>query len=137
MTIGTATFHPNGRYAFPRSYVYGINIGRYGDTITAVDNVYTIHAVPPDPSVAIFVVDNRFWLWTSNRWTLDHIVAEAYVLVNNLPPKLPLDFTLSWVFDHTRHRAILQIEWFVTLPDFQYFALPAPPSNYWLPPPLS
>lgn len=136
MTIGTATYFPGGRFAFTRSYIFGINIGRYGDTITNAFNVYTIHAVPPDPSVAIFVMDNRCWLWTSNRWTLDHVIEEAYVLVGGVPPKIPLAFTLSYVFDHTRHRGILQLEWYVTLPDYQYFALPSAPSQYWLPKPL-
>jgi len=62
MTIGTGSFHPHGRYVFPRSYVYGVQVARYGDGLTVADNVYTIHAIPPDPTTLTFVIDNRFWL---------------------------------------------------------------------------
>jgi len=136
VTIGTITYSPSGRFAFPRSYVYGIAIGRYGDTITQVANEFTIHAVPPDPSFAVLRLDPRFWLWSSNRWTLDHVITDWYVDIGGIPPHVPLTGTLSWQTNHLLHRAMLRFDWYITDPDYEFFSFYSQPLNYWLPKPL-
>jgi hypothetical protein len=136
MTIGVGTFLPSARFAFPRSYVYEIVIARYGDTITQAGMTFTIHAVPPDPTVAVIVFNSRLGVWTSNRLTLDFCVNEFYALPGGVGPAIPLNYTLSYTQSPTDGRPCLQFEWYITAPDFQRFKLTSPGSPYWLPPPL-
>ena len=136
MTIGSGSFFPSARFAFPRSYVYEIVIARYGDTITQSGMTFTIHAVPPDPTVAIVVFNPRLGVWTSNRLTLDFCVSEFYALINGNPPQVPLNYTLSYTLSPLTGHGCLQFEWYIGTPDFQGFSLTKPGSPYWLPPPL-
>lgn len=136
MTIGTGTFLPSAKFAFPRSYIYEIVIARYGDTITQSGMTFTIHAIPPDPTIAIIVFDSLFGVWSSNKRTLDYCVKEFYYLAGGLPPQNPLPFTLSYTLSPLTGRPCLQFEWSSGTPDFQRFALVSQPPNYWLPRPL-
>lgn len=136
MTIGTGTFLPSARFAFPRSYVYEIVIARYGDTITQAGMTFTIHAPPPDPTVAIIVFNSRLGVWSSNRLTLDFCVEEFYALAGGVPPQIPLNYTLKFAISPLTNRTCLTFEWFTGLPDWQRFALTSPGSPYWLPPPF-
>lgn len=136
MTIGIGTFLPSARFAFPRSYVYEIVIARYGDTITQAGMTFTIHAVPPDPTIAIIVFNSRLGVWTSNRLTLDYCVEEFYYLAGGLPPQVPLPFKLSYALSPFTQRQCIQFEWSVGTPDFQRFQLTSPGTPYWRPPPL-
>lgn len=136
MTIGTGIFVPNAHFAFPRSYIYQLDIARYGDTLTHLAGRFTIHAVPPDPTVAIIQFDNDWWLWNSNARTLDHVVTEFYALVGGVPPQIPLNFTLGYRIQPATGKPSLFFNWFTGPRDEQVFDLPPQPLNYWLPPPL-
>jgi len=136
MTIGTGTFLPSARFAFPRSYVYEIAIARYGDTLTQAGMTFTIHAPPPDPTVLIIVFDSRLGVWTSNRLTLDFCVKECYVLAGGVPPQIPLNYSLSYGLNPLTDHPALLFEWFLGTPDFQTVKLVQQNPNYWLPKPL-
>jgi hypothetical protein len=81
-------------------------------------------------------LDTRFYGWSSNRWTLDHILIDWYVDVGGVPPHIPLTGTLSWQVDDTEHRAVLRFDWYITAPDYEYFPFPQQPLNYWAGKPL-
>ncbi len=136
MTIGTGTFIPSAGFAFPRSYVNEIVIARYGDTITQAGMTFTIHAVPPDPTVAIIVFDSLFGIWSSNGRTLSYCVKEFYALAGGVPPQIPLPFTLEYALSPFTLRPALLFRWFTGSPDYQRFQLVPSPPNYWLPRPL-
>jgi len=136
MTIGVGTFLPSARFAFPRSYVYEIVIARYGDTITQAGMTFTIHAPPPDLTVAIIKFNSRLGVWTSNRLTLDFCVDEFYALVGGGGSPIPLNYVLKYELSPLTQRPALVFEWYVGTPDYQRFNLTQPGSPYWLPPPL-
>lgn len=136
MTIGAAGFYPSAKFTFPRSYVYEIAIARYGDTVTHSAGRFTIHAVPPDPTVLIVQTYPNFWQWNSNHYTLDHIVTECYALIGGVGAQVPVNFTLTYGQHPVRHRAVLEFQWYFLAPDFEYFPLPSQPLNYWMPQPL-
>jgi len=136
VTIGTGTFLPYGGFRFPRSYIYELDIARYGDTITHSAGRFTIHAVPPDPTVAIIQFDNDWWFWNSNYRTLDHIVTEFFALPGGVGPEVPLPFTLGWRVRPGSVRSSLFFNWYVGDRDEQIFQLPPQPPGYWLPPPF-
>jgi len=136
MTIGTGTFLPSAKFAFPRSYIYEIVIARYGDTITQSGMTFTIHAVPPDLTTATIVFDSLFGIWSSNKRTLDYCVKEFYYQVGGVGTQNPLPFTLSYTLSPFTQRPCLRFEWSGGSPDFQRFALVPAPADYWLPRPL-
>lgn len=137
MTIGTGTFYPGARFAFPRSYIYQLDIAGYGDLVTQVGNIFTIHdTVGGTATVAIIKIDNRFVPWSSNGWTLDFIVTDFYALINGNPPEVPLNFALGYAKSSLNQRPCLRFEWFTGAPLYQTFPLAGQPLNYWLPLPL-
>jgi hypothetical protein len=127
---------PSNKFSFRRSYVYEIAIARYGDTVTHVNGRFTIHAVPPDPTVLIIQTYPNFWNWNSNGYTLDHIVTECFALAGGVGPEIPINFTLQYGQHPTKHRAVLEFLWYTGSPDFEYFPLPVQPPHWWMPPPL-
>lgn len=136
MTIGTGTFIPGPKFFFNRSYVYQFDIASYGDTVTQTGARFTIHdTLGGTPTVAIINIDNRFYGWSSNGWSLDFIVTDFFALINGNPPQIPLDFTLSYVISSINKRPALQFEWSTGSPLFVHFPLPSQPLNYWLPKP--
>lgn len=137
MTIGTGTYDPQAKFWMPRSYVNGLYFATYaGNTVSRVAARFTVHAVPPDPTIAVMQIDNNFWLWNSNKRSLDYIVTEWWYKAGGVGPELPLDFTLSYINDPPHHATALKFEWTPLSPTFVYFPLPPQPLNYWLPPPL-
>jgi len=137
MTIGAGTFTPQGQFWFPRSYVYGITIATYvGQTITQGSFSFTIHAPPPDNTFLRCNLDPRFYVWSSNSWSLDHIVTDFWYKLDGIGSEIPHDYDLRWVFNATRHRNELLLQWTPLTPTFNAFNLPAQPLNYWLPKPL-
>lgn len=137
MTIGTGTFIPAAKFRFPRSYIYQIDIARYGDTITQIANRFEIHAPAPDLTVAVIIIDPAWFLWNSNYRTLDYVVTDFFALVNGVPPQVPLNYTLGWWENPVTHVPGLFFNWYSGFRDPQIFTLPRQPLNYWLPYPLS
>lgn len=136
MTIGTVTCLPSAKFATPRSYIYELCIARYGDSINQAANVWTIHAVPPDSTFVKLIMRPNYYLWSSNRGTLDFVFDEAYVDIGGVPPHVPFSFTLSYGESPLTQRPALILDWFSGSPDYQAFPLPPQPPNYWLPKPL-
>ena len=136
MTIGTGTFAPQAKFAFPRSYIYELDIARYGNTLTQTSGRFTIHAPPPDPTFAVIQFDDNWFTWNSNARTLDHIVTEFWYKAGGVGPETPLNFTLGYRVRPTSKRPSLYFNWFSGTRDEQIFTLSTQPSNYWLPNPL-
>jgi len=136
VTIGTVSCLPSARFAFPRSYINELCIARYGDTVTQAANIFTIHAVPPDPTVVKLVMRGNVFVWSSNRVTLDYVFSEAYVLIGGVPPQIPFSFTLRYGNSPLTMRPSLILDWFTGTPDYQAFPLPSASPGYWLPRPL-
>jgi len=137
MTIGVGTFSPNGHFAFPRSYVYRVV---FSDILLPLTSpgpsfVFNPSIVPTDHYHITF--RPNFWVWSSNRWTLDHIISDCFRTVDPSPTQIPVDFTLSYVPPDATHPPRLVFRPFgVVTPDVSY-SMPAQPLNYWLPRPLS
>jgi hypothetical protein len=136
MTIGTGTFIPQAKWWSPRSYLYQLDIARYGTTITQVDARFTIHAVPPDPTFAVIQFDNNWYSWNSNVRSLDYIVTEFWAKPGGVGAEVPLDFTLGFRIQPSTKRPSLFFNWFTGARLEQIFDLPAQPPGYWRPGPL-
>jgi hypothetical protein len=73
------------------------------------------------------------WPWSSNNYTLDHVVVDCYFHALPSTTPIPLDFIFTFVPGTPSHKATLRLlnQFFATT--VQYFPLPAVDQPYWLP----
>ena len=136
MTIGTGTFSPAGKFAFPRSYVYALKINRYGWTIARTGFRFVLTAHPFTNTIITLQISNSWGLWNSNGRTLDHIVDEFFLLQDGFPPEVPMNYWFKYAIDSTTLKPSVIFDWSAFPDDYQTFSLPGQPLNYWLPPPF-
>lgn len=126
---------PQGQFAFPRSYVPGIYVRHDGLPPTLVDNLLTfVVAGSPDALVRVWF-DEKFLPWSSNRWTLDHIIVDAsyqYPTSDQIRP-LPSNLTYQEV-PGVSVPCLTFDTWYSALWSFVLFEPPA--GEYWLSPPI-
>jgi len=97
VTIGTGAFYPGGRFTFPRSYIAKVECCSAGFSLVQTYNQFTLDFRPTYGSIYHWTFDVRFWLWSSNVWTLDHIITESYYMDPPYTTQIPLNFGLYWV----------------------------------------
>jgi hypothetical protein len=135
MPTGTGTFVPNGKFACPRSYWRGIAHNIAGYTVANVGNVYTWTKNTDPNEVWTIGLDMRFYPWSSNRWTLDHIVTDFYYTIAPSPTQHPQPYTLYYFIRPGHPSPYIQIRFNnVDFGNLVYFDFPGAPGSYWLPP---
>jgi len=136
MTIGTGTFTPSARFAFPRSYMHDFVVYQNGDTIIETGGFFTI--IPPggDPTRGYFRVNPDWWPWSSRSWPLSSIITECYYKTSPTAPETPMPFQLHWTTSFLTPSGGLYFGWFGFESDPLPFFLQGAPADYWLPPPL-
>ena len=97
MTIGTGAFYPGGRFTFPRSYIAKVENCTAGFLLTQTGNVFTLDFRPTFNTIYHWRFHPDWWAWSSNVWTLDHIITECYYTLPPSPVETPLNFGLYWV----------------------------------------
>lgn len=131
--IGTVTFSPNGEFAFPRSYINRVLLDGLYSPFTVSGGFYTstISAFPGNH--AYIRLAPNFWPWSSNSWTLDHIVTEAYSVNDLSGVHSPTNIVVTYVRPTTPLGSAIRI-------DVSGFALspidgslPTRDQPYWLP----
>lgn len=135
MVLGAGTFVPRAKFAFPRSYLYGIWFSfDTGSVVNWTDN--TADFIAPGGTVTGRVTfAPEFWAWSSNCYTLDFAIIESWYAVFPSPTQNPLPFALTYYSDPLNGRPYLVYNPFsaVGTADFKHAAPPAP-SDYWRPP---
>jgi hypothetical protein len=88
---GTVAYIPDAKFAFPRSYIQGIQIG-IGDgwIIEETGNPFLAHysIVGFDQFIRV-TMDNRFYVWSSNIYTLDFVFTEMVTWFTGSPIPVP------------------------------------------------
>jgi hypothetical protein len=97
MTIGTGAFYPSGRFTFPRSYIAKVEICTAGFALNQDGNAFEIDFRPTFNTIYHFRFHPNFWPWSSNAWSLDHIITQCYHTSPPSPVQNPLNFGLYWV----------------------------------------
>lgn len=127
---------PGEGFAFPRSYLEGLYVRHEPGTFSWDGELLQfVVGVPPNALCKVWF-DTRFVPWSSNRWTLDHVVTDA--TYTTIPGGLtfPLPFYLQWLKPPEKFRPYLLID--TTFGDvYSYVALPTAPSGYWRPVPYN
>lgn len=133
MTIGTGYFLPQGQFSVQRSFITavafdGIFPYQVGtppnfifNPVTEPMNYYYINFLP------------EFWEWSSNSYTLDHLVIVAYKVALPDPTPIPYDYRLNYKPATATTPACVHL-----LPHFYtsspvYYDMPARDQPYWLP----
>lgn len=137
MPIGTGTFHPNGKFAAPRSYWSGIIFDISGYTVhNATTFWYWRKITDPDETWTI-VPDERFLTWSSNRWTLDHILTDFYLQTTPMGTPAAQPYTLQIVPSFVSLRPALLFQFNgINFGEYHFIPFPNQPQTYWLPKPL-
>lgn len=131
--LGTPTYLPSGQFAFPRPYAEQVtfHFGPGAIIVQSVNEFFITDGGNPN----VHVVCNwlpEFWATSSNRYTIDHLLVDWYLLIDPSPTPLALNFTLTWFKDPVT----IKPELFIGLPtaNTRYtFALPPAPPGYWTP----
>lgn len=133
MTLGAGTFVPGGRFSFPRSYVpqFLVNV----DTDTFVVALHACAFLDPNNHNFSFhiILDPRFYEWSSNKWTLDHVVLESYYVISPDPTEIPMPFVLSFHTYGAGAQALIFQPFGINFIENRKVPLPPPPSDYWTP----
>lgn len=130
----SAIYLPGGQFAFPRSYCEGLWVRHEPGTFSWDGTLLQFVVGVPPNALCKVTFDDRFTPWSSNRWTLDHVVVDA--TYTTIPGGLtfPLPFYLQWMIPPDKTRAHLLVDTgYGSLYDEILFD-PQPP-GYWLPEP--
>lgn len=131
--IGTGTYSPDPKWSLTRAYVRAVAFPVELTLESVVDGVFTFNDFSLYNDRIVCVIEPRFWAWTSNHYTLDFIVKEAYYYP--LPSTTPLPFNFAVRFLPAQPTSPAAI--FVRVAPFSNtplgYALPAATTPYWLP----
>jgi len=122
-----------GKFSLLRSYVSELWISSYHDFVfTQTDNSFSaiIPAVPD--YLYIFVIDERFWDWSSNTYTLDVVVKYAYRHYTPTGDEIPIDVAISWRRDAVENRSSLYLQSYDAGMN-ERVVMPAATGPYWTP----
>jgi hypothetical protein len=97
VTIGVGSYYPSARFSIPRSYVATVWGHSAGFALTQTANSFTLDFRPTFGSVYHWRFDPRWWVWSSNVWTLDHLITDSWYENPPDPTQIPLNFGLYWV----------------------------------------
>jgi hypothetical protein len=133
-TVGTASFYPSGRFAFPRSFITDFVLFKNFTNLVQHDNIFDLDLLPASPAIFRVTVDPDFWFWNSNARTLDHIIIESWYKPTGAGAEVPMDYFLSWnrypagtpstLFYYPSSSGIDPVR----------FTIPSSPGSYWAPP---
>lgn len=134
MTIGAGTFNPAGNFAFPRSYISGIQIATAGFALTQMGNSFALNFQPTYVTIFYFSFTNEFYDSSTNAYTLDHIVETMYYKQFPTDTEHALPYGLRWVRLSTTHHPVLQFAPNLNYDNLVDVAFPANPPGYWTEP---
>lgn len=133
MTIGAVVGYPTTKFALPRSYIKRLMFPARLALAGSVAGVF-IFTEPLYPAHTYYVVVKpNFWVWSSNKWTLDFIVDQAYATINPSPTLIPASVFITYKAPVDSTGAALAIDLFIVEGAYFSVDLPSGTGDYWLP----
>jgi len=129
--IGAGTYVPNGQYNFPRSYIRGFGIQIVAGNIAQSDNVFVL-TNPPSPSVYTLSINEYFWNWSSNRYTMDHVIGESFYSPLGDGSNTEMPFLLQFYNKPDELGNWIVYSPFSSPGGVTWYELPPAPPDYWL-----
>ncbi len=132
---GSVTFLPGGRFTFCRGFLGSFEwfVNPDNDIISFDGEIFTIGSHGSPNIVQYVQIDTAWWSWSSNAYTLDHLVIAYWYVILPSPTEIPnsgLVIHLKW--SH-------QLGWYVQFqkesPSVHIpFTIETEPGDYWLAP---
>jgi len=132
---GSVTFDPSGSFSFCRGFLGSFEwfVNSDNDNITFDGEIFTIYS-HGFPSIVQYVqINTAWWPWSSNAYTLDHLVVAYWYVILPSPVEIPN----AGLVVHFLRSA--DLGWYVQfqkeLPGVHLpFDIETEPDNYWLAP---
>lgn len=125
-------FTQSPKFAIPRQYLGGIEVGNEWTGISMTDNVITLFGTVPHLYYNIFIIRSNVLTWTSNTYTLDYILEDHYSIN---PPSTSHD-PFYVTTEYLGAGAGLPGRVLLRLPGYDhqraFFPLPPSPTDYWM-----
>lgn len=129
--FGTVTCFPSNNFAFNRGYLRGIAITSGGWPTTLVDNLITVTVGMPVIYRNYVLLEDYIVPFSSNAYTLNYVVKEAYFILDGSTTKNPASDNLTWRVVSDPPTPTLYIDLLATGLPLSILPVQAPPSNYW------
>ena len=131
--VGAATYLPQGQFAFPRPYIsqftFGFGVGAI--IVQSDEQFYITDGLNPFVHVVCNLLP-EFWATSSNRYTLDFVVVDWWLIIDPSPLHQPLNFNLKFQHDPVTLKPELYLYLAGATARYSY-PLPPPPDDYWTP----
>lgn len=131
MPIGTVNCPQGDKFSFRRSYLFNFGFPHRMRTILAGGPDYVFQEVLFPGIIYHVSIFPAFWPWTSNMYTLDHIVTDAWATIAPSPTVIPLNVQIVLIPPVTGRQATLQIDLVIVEGVYIYDAMPPATVPYW------
>lgn len=132
--IGTITCFPYAKMALTRAYIPKVGV-RAGPAVANWSG-RTVDLVDPLSGALYWrtVFYDKFWPWSSNRYTLDFVPEECYYFPVPGGPPTPLNVFVWFETEPVTADAIVVVSPFAGQPNLYPSPTPPAPPGYWYPP---
>jgi hypothetical protein len=131
MPIGTVTGQPSQHFAMPRSYLWGISIKSGAAVPVWSDNQMLLWDFTFTTFYWGLIFKPEFWAWSSNRWTVDFVLHDAWYGNTNPALGSPLPVYVSYFQNQQPEGAVLEVAAFGLGDHIYPHALPSTTDPYW------
>ena len=127
-------FVPNAQFVILRSYIYKLQFLDETGALFVSGNEFTIALVGSPGYAHVYKIFEHVLDWSSNRYTLDHIVEDCWWRDDANPTHHPQAYSVTYFHDPIDKLPTIKVfNPFSQAASANYVLPPAPP-NYWLPP---
>ena len=134
MPIGSNNGTPSDQFSFRRSFIANIAFPhRLGSPLVGGPDFVFQETLFPANIYHITVAHN-FWTWTSNMFTLDHIISDAWATITPSPTVIPLNVRVTFVPTSPSLGNHLLIDVVIVEGVYNSASIPLQAQPYWYPP---
>lgn len=136
-TIIFEAYGPTPAFAVPRSLAHKLVLFDRSTSVDLVDNELICHSNDLPGMTLHYVINPIFFSWSSNVYTMDHIVCDSWWTADDFPGHNAWGFYLNWWHDSLFPLPYLRIDSVFSNSFPSVFTLPEQPADFWLPRPLN
>ena len=131
MPIPLVNYAPGAKFAFNRGYLKDIRMSTHAGTKTWDGHTFKVAVTAPVAYNTFWVFDTRIIAWSSNVYTLDFLLTDAYYVIPPNPTHFPFVVGVSWEYSEDPPTPFIRV---TNAGDFSthfLLSIPQAPSSYW------
>lgn len=131
MSTASLIYQPQGQFAFPRSYLGALYIRADFPPVFVGTFEVEFRLISLPQTICRITLDERFFVWSSNRWTLDHVFTDAIYFYEGGIDIFDLPAYVVWQTAPDYYSPVILVD---TTFGANYYivGLPPGPPDYWL-----